>query len=128
MMRRQKQDLFGELLGIWSAGHTPAVLDLLSPDYVGHMLHLESGERSRSEYPQWIESYRGQNPGVRFDVVDQFDAGDRLVSRVEARRVTGDGKALIAYGMNISRFAGDVIAEEWAIWTPWRDETDGSAS
>jgi hypothetical protein len=26
----------------------------------------------------------------------------------------------VAHGMNVSRFEGDRIAEEWAVWSDWQ--------
>jgi SnoaL-like domain len=115
-----KHELFAELLSVWQTGPGNAILAIVTSDYVGHMLHLDESERDRESYPAWIDSYRSRNPGTHFRVVDQLEAGDRLLSRVEATRTSADGTTLVAHGMNLSRFAGGLIAEEWAIWTEWR--------
>ena len=119
MAQRGKRELFGDLLSVWQTGPGDAILAIVTSDYVGHMLHLGEGERDRESYPGWIDSYRSRNPGTRFHVVEQLEVGDRLFSRIEATRTSADGTTLVAHGMNLSRFVGGLIAEEWAIWTEW---------
>ena len=94
---------------IWVQGDFSHVAELLTDDYVGH-----SGlnDRSLDEFLTGVELYRAQHPNMHLDVLEQFEAGDRLVSRL---RVYSAGK--VAIGINISRFEGDRIAEEWAVWT-----------
>jgi hypothetical protein len=107
--------VFDRLLEIWNDGDPEAVRALVTTDYVGHMLHLPASERTAEEYPGWIRRYRAANSGARFVVADQSAAADRLWTRVEAR--LPDGR--VAHGMNVSRFEGELIAEEWAVWSPW---------
>jgi len=94
---------------VWVRGDLSRLQELLADGYVGH-----SGARDRNleELKTDIELYRAQHPNIHLDVLEQFEAGDRLVSRL---RVYSAGK--MATGINISRFAGDRIAEEWAVWT-----------
>jgi len=94
---------------VWVQGDFSNVHELLTEDYVGH-----SGLRDRNidQLLIDVELYRAQYPSLHLDVLDQFEAGDKLVSRV---RVYSVGKTAI--GINISRFAGDRIAEEWTVWT-----------
>ena len=106
---------FAALLDAWNDGPTERFLELISDDYVGHMLHLAGGERTAQEYPGWIRRYRATSPGVLFVVAEQSPVADRLWTRLEAR--LPDGRS--AQGMNVSRFVGDLIAEEWAVWSPW---------
>ena len=108
---------FARLLLLWNGGDPDGVSDLITTDYRGHMLHMADGERSGEQYPQWIRDFRLARPGVRFEVADQATSGDRLWTRLVA--TTGDG-ASVAHGMNVSRFEGDRIAEEWAIWSDWQ--------
>jgi hypothetical protein len=107
-------DTFAELLDAWR-GEEVKIARLITTDYVGHMLHLSIGDRTGPMYTGWIEEFRLKNPGTEFSVLDQSLAGDRLWTRLEARRADG----AVANGMNVSRFVGDRIAEEWAIWSAW---------
>ena len=121
MAQREKREVSEDLLSVWQMGPGDGILALVTSDYAGHMLHLGEGEgegeRDRESYPGWIDSYRSRNPGTRFHVVEQREVGDRLITRLEATTTSADGAALVAHGMNVSRFVGGLIAEEWAIWT-----------
>jgi hypothetical protein len=107
---------FELLLDVWRGGDLGALAGLITPDYLGHMLHLPDGERTAEQYQGWIVRYREANPGTRFRVEDQSASGNRLWSRLTATH--GDGRQ--ASGMNVSRFVGGRIAEEWAVWSDWR--------
>jgi SnoaL-like domain len=116
---RSHSSTFQALLTPWQDGSADDVLDLITDDYTGHMLYLADGERTGDEYPAWIERYRASFPGTRFVIQDQFESGDRLCTRLRATRVV-EGRTLAADGINISRYDGARVAEEWAIWTEWR--------
>ena len=107
---------FELLLDVWRGGDPAALAGLITPDYLGHMLHLSQRERTADQYEGWIRRYREANPGTRFTVEDQSANADRLWSRLTA--TTEDGRH--AYGMNVSRFVDGMIAEEWAIWSDWQ--------
>ena len=112
------------VLDVWNGAPVAGLRDLLAPGYRGHMLHVLDGDRDAATYPGVIERYRTANPGTTFRVTEQLVAGDRLVSRIEARRIELDtGTARLARGINISRFDPDGrLAEEWAIWSAWLDD------
>jgi hypothetical protein len=94
---------------VWRQGDFSNVHELLAEDYLGHSGHRERDlEGLRTD----VELYRAHHPNLHLDVLEQFEAGDRLVSRL---RVYSAGK--MAMGVNISRFTGELIAEEWAVWT-----------
>jgi hypothetical protein len=115
----QRGAVFDELLFAWNDGDPERVRELITADYRGHMLHLPQGERSAADYPEWIRNYRLANAGARFGVEDQSTYGDKLWTRLSAHLPNGD----VAHGVNISRFDGDRITEEWAVWSPWLSET-----
>lgn len=108
--------MFAAVLDVWSGRRpTTAIRELISADYVGHMLHLEDGERTAEEYGAWIERYRRDQPEVEFTVVAQTVVGDHLWSRLIAARADH----AVAYGMNESRVRDGRLIEEWAVWSPW---------
>jgi hypothetical protein len=111
--------VFQALLNIWQDAPPSSVLDVVTPGYVGHMLHLAEGERSAADYAAWIERYRFANPGTDFFIEDQFESGDRVCTRLRAVRRDGD-QVWTARGINISRCEGDRVAEEWAVWSDWQ--------
>jgi len=112
------------VIDVWNGAPVDRLDGLLTPDYRGHMLHVSDGERDAAAYPRLIEQYRSANPSTTFRIVEQIDAGDRLVTRLEARRgVEASRTKLVSRGINISRFdAHGRLAEEWAIWSAWMDE------
>ncbi len=94
---------------VWVRGDFSKVEELLTQDYVGH-----SGlkDRSREELLTDVDFYRAHHPNMHLDVLEQFEAGEKVVSRL---RVYSAGK--VAHGINISRVVDGRIAEEWAVWT-----------
>ena len=113
------------VIDVWNGAPLDRLQGLLAPDYRGHMLHVSNGERDAAAYRGRILQYRAANPGATFRIVEQLDAGGHLVTRLEARRVDEASRsALISRGINISRFdAQGRLAEEWAIWSAWMDES-----
>jgi hypothetical protein len=113
------------VIDVWNGSPVDRLHGLLAPDYRGHMLHVSDGERDAPAYPVAIHQYRAANPGTTFRIVEQLAAGVRLVTRLEARRVDEASRAaLVSRGINVSRFdAQGRLAEEWAIWSAWLDES-----
>ena len=110
--------MFARLLGVWRGGDATTIADLITTGYRGHMAHLAEGERTAASDARWIEDDRATNPDVTFNVVDQVGADWRPWSRLVAH----GPDSRHAHGMNVSRFEGDLIAEEWAIWSDWRED------
>jgi hypothetical protein len=94
---------------VWVRGDFSSADELFTEDYVGHSA---GRDRDLAGLRTDVGLYRAHHPNLHVDVLEQFEAGDRLISRL---RVYSAGK--VAYGMNISRFEGGRIAEEWAVWT-----------
>lgn len=111
----ERRSNFAALIDIWNGGTTNRVTDLITDDYKGHMLHLLDGERGKSTYTDWISNYQKLNPGTIFTLQEQHSLEDGLLSRLLARREDGSH----ANGINHSRFVGNLIAEETAIWSNW---------
>ena len=104
-------------LAVWQGDAAMDELDgLMTADYVGHM-----GARRRDlrQLRRDIEAYRASAPGVRFRVEHRFSSGPYVVTRLSATALrSSDGVALVAAGLNVSRWEGDRLAEEWAVWEP----------
>ena len=122
-MTHDARSTVAAVIAIWNGGRLDGLEPLLAPGYRGHMLGVRGGERVAAEYAETIDRFRTANPGVAFRIVEQFDAGDRLVSRLEAIRPATDANATsVSEGINISRFDHEGrLAEEWAIWSAWLD-------
>jgi hypothetical protein len=117
----RRRSVFDSILALWEEGDTLPMLTLVAANYQGNMLHLKDGERTAKMCPDWIQNYRDTYPGTLFTVYDQVSVDDRLWTRLSAHR----GDRAVANGMNRCRFEGELIAEEWAIWSSWV-ESDGS--
>lgn len=103
---------------IWETGEVERLGDLLTDDYVGHMLGL--GDRHGvAEYAATISRFRASGAAAHFEVLDQFSEGDKVCTRVRSRRSDGAGGEEVAYGINVSSYRDGRLAEGWAIWTPW---------
>jgi hypothetical protein len=87
--------------------------ELVTSDYVGHM---GLGNRGLAELKRDIAAYRLSAGDVRFSVPHRFGEGDYIATRVTVRATGEHGEALTAAGLNISRWEGDRLAEEWAVW------------
>lgn len=94
---------------VWAKGDFSLLSELLTDDFVGH---IGGNDRDVEGLKVDIELFRARHPNLHVDRLEQFEAGDRLVSRL---RIYSAGK--VAFGINISRLVGDRIAEEWAVWT-----------
>lgn len=101
-------------LAVWNGEAEVRDLDaLVTPAYCGH---LGSRERDLAELKADIGAYRAKHPGVRFSIEHRFAAGDEVAMRVRADAVDASGLPLRAVGLNLSRWDGDRLAEEWAVW------------
>ena len=85
-MTLDARQVVAAVVDAWNGASTDRLGSLLAPAYRGHMLGAPNGERDAAAYPAAIGGFRDRFPGVEFRVVEQLDAGDRLVSRLEARR------------------------------------------
>ena len=123
-MKLVARQTIAAIIEVWNGAPTDRLAPLLASNYRGHTLGVSKGERDRDGYANAIEGYREANPGVVFHIVEQFDAGDRCVTRLEARRPSAPTRASsTSHGVNIARFDDvGLLSEEWAIWSPWLDD------
>lgn len=122
-MALDRRDTVAAVIDIWNGAPADGLGQLLAPGYRGHMLGVQGGERDAETYADAIARFRTAIAGVTFRVVEQIDAGDRCVSRLEATRAaTATSAGSSSHGINISRFDDDGrLAEEWAVWSAWQD-------
>lgn len=125
-MNEANRTTMAAVLEMWNGAPTAGLAALLAPAYRGHVLGIANGERDGAAYPGSIARYREAFPDVVFNVVEQFDAEDRLVTRLEARqRGRAGGPSSVNHGMNVARFdAGGRLIEEWAVWSGWQDSNE----
>lgn len=110
-------------LAVWQGEADLAELDrLVTPSYVGHM---GAGSRDLAQLKGDIAAYRAAAEDVRFHVEHRFGNDPFVATRVSATAIRrSDGARLVAAGLNISRWDGDLLAEEWAVWEPLHPAAD----
>jgi len=111
-----REDTLRRYLAIWNGEVDMSELDaLVTDDYVGH---IGSRDRNREQLKGDIVEYRSATPMVHFTVQHRFGEGEYLATRVRAEATDERGKRSVAQGLNISRWRGPLLAEEWAVWEP----------
>src|SRR5437867_13416810 len=89
------------LVEIRAGGNLQELGDLLDDSYRGH---TSAGTRDREALRKRIESFRASYSDVQFTVVDQFVAGDRVASRLEATAIENASQSRVRM-LGIARFA-----------------------
>jgi len=116
-MRAARERAWARLIAIWEGRAELDELDrLVTSDYVGH---LGSRRRTLSELKSDIAAYRAATTNLEFRIARQFAEDDHLATRLTAHGIDAEtGVELVAAGLNVSRWSGDQLAEEWAVWEP----------
>ena len=115
-MRRYLEEASGQ-------GRSELVDELLDPDFVCHDPNSETGEiRGADSIKGEIEYFRNAVPDLFWRVEDQVAEGDKVTTRYsiggthqgEFFGIPGSGKRVEVSGINIDRFEGGKLVEEWA--------------
>jgi hypothetical protein len=115
-LRTAREQALARYLAAWQGEAALDTIDeVVTDDYVGHM---GFGNRGLAELKRDIAAYRVSADDVRFSIHHRFGEGDYLATRVSVRARGKNGEELEAAGLNISRWHGDRLAEEWAVWEP----------
>lgn len=78
---------------------------------------IGSRERDAAGLKRDIAAFRERFSGVRFQVEQRFGDGECLASRLTAHvPEPAAGTSTTVRGINISRWEGGLLAEEWAVW------------
>lgn len=111
-MTRSAEQTWQTYLEIWGGVRPVSELsDVLADAYLGHVGALT---QDAAQLSSRIEVYRLAHPNATFEVLEQFAAGDRLVTRLQVSGLSGSDVAV--YGMNIGHHVGGRLAQEWAVW------------
>jgi hypothetical protein len=103
-----------QYLAIWNGEQPLDGLDaLVTPGFVGHM---GSRDRDVSRLKEDIAAYRGIARSARFTIHHQFGDDEYLATRTSVHITDHEGEEVTLQGINISRWEGDLLAEEWAVW------------
>ena len=107
----------------WSQGKLAVVDEAVAPDYVYHEPTL-GDVRGPAGLKQTIAMYRSAYPDLQFTIDDLIGEGDLVALRWLAAGtqkgaligVPATGLKTTSVGINIARFAGGKIVEEWSSW------------
>lgn len=106
---------FDRLLAVWNGETDVSTLDALVT--TGYRGHIGSRGRDLTRVKVDIAAYRRAVPAVTFRIEHQFRDADYLATRLTAHaKDAASGTRLTACGLNISRWEGGLLAEEWAVW------------
>ena len=116
MVRRYNEELYNR-------GNLAAAGEWLDADYVRHD-PASPGLRGLDGMRQFVATYRQAVPDLVITIEDVIVAGDRAVyrwtgrgtQRGELMGIPPTGKQATVGGINIARFAGGKIVEEWSHW------------
>jgi steroid delta-isomerase-like uncharacterized protein len=114
-VRRFLEEAFGQ-------GKTEVVDEVLEADFVCHDPNSETGEiRGADTVKGEIEYFRNAVPDLFWRVEDQVAEGDKVTTRYtlggthqgEFFGIPGSGNRVEVSGINIDRFEGGKLVEEW---------------
>jgi hypothetical protein len=109
-----RRETLRQYQAIWNGEQSLDSLDeLVTAAFVGH---IGSRDRDLRRLKEDIAAYRVNAPTVRFTIDHQFGDNEYLASRTTAHITNRDGNEFTLQGINISRWEGDRLAEEWAVW------------
>lgn len=111
---RTREAAFRRTAEIWEDGRVDLIGEIVTQDYVGH---TSAGDRNIDGLRRRISEVHALYPDMKFTIEDQFAEGDRIATRMTAVGTSkATGKVVHLIGLNISRFVGNRIAEEWPVW------------
>ena len=103
-----------QYLAIWNGEQPLETLDaLVTPGFVGH---IGSRDRDLSRLKEDIAAYRGIASTTRVTIDHQFGHDEYLATRTSVHLTGQAGNEVTLQGINISRWEGALLAEEWAVW------------
>lgn len=109
-----KKAAFRRAVEIWQEGRADLIESMVTNDYVGH---TSTGARSIAELRARVTEFHALYPDIRFTIEDQLAEGNRIATRMSAYGTSKTtGKPVHLIGLNVSRFVGNRIAEEWPVW------------
>jgi steroid delta-isomerase-like uncharacterized protein len=123
MSTEENKELLRRLTEGWNQGNLTLIEELIAPDFINHDPHRPD-VRSRENYQHWVSESRSLFPDLHITVEDLVAEADKVAVRWTFRGTnTGDfetptpspatGKQVTVSGIDIYRFAGGKIVEEW---------------
>jgi steroid delta-isomerase-like uncharacterized protein len=123
MATEDNKELLHRLTECWNQGNVALLEEVLAPDFIHHDPDRPD-VRSREDYKRWFAESHSLFPDLHLTTDILLAEGDKGATRWTFRGTnTGDfelpvpapatGKPVSFSGMNIFRFAGGKIVEEW---------------
>ena len=109
-----RKAVFRRAVDLWQDGRAELIDSVVTHDYVGH---TSQGDRSIDGLRARVTEFHALYPNIKFTIEDQLAEGDRIATRMTASGTSKHtGQTVHLVGLNISRFVGNRIAEEWPVW------------
>jgi ketosteroid isomerase-like protein len=108
--------LVRKVLAAWSSGDWAGLQPLLAPGYRARSNETtgDGGELRRR-----FQSFHRLWTKARFDIVEQFTVGERIITRLTATLTeAGTGKMMRYAGLDVSRVVDGQLADHWDSWEP----------
>jgi len=107
----------------WNEGRLDVLDELIAPDFVNHNPAIPGLPNGPEGVKPIMAGFRAGFPDLRFDIEDQIEEGDRVVTRFTARGTqTGEfmgipptGKRVEVGGIQIERIVDGKIVEHWRV-------------
>jgi predicted ester cyclase len=126
MMSDLKKILSRALENVWSEGDVGSIEEIYHPDFVMHFTPIRAGDESiltYSELPGDVTQMKTSFPDFREVVHDFIREGDQVVARLtlsgtqvaDYQGFRSHGKRFEIDSIDIYRFAGDRIIEQWGV-------------
>jgi predicted ester cyclase len=110
----ENRALFQQLLNGWQTGDLSKVDTFVARNYVGH---VSAGDRDIDGLKARVAEFNAKYPVAAFLIEDQLAIGEKVVTRMTAHVTDAStGNRITLMGINISRFSGGKLCEEWATW------------
>lgn len=106
---------------VWSKGDFRVLDELFADGHIDHSPRSEQFGQGRQGARKFIAAYRGAFPDSRITIEDQFENGDKVVTRWttegthkgEFMGMPATGKHATMNGISIDRVVGGKIVESW---------------
>lgn len=108
--------LVRQVLAAWSSGDWAGLQPLLAP---GYRARSNEGTGDGGELRRRFRSFHRSWAKARFDIVEQFTVGERIVTRLTATLTeAGTGRTVRYAGLDVSRVVDGQLTDHWDSWEP----------
>jgi predicted SnoaL-like aldol condensation-catalyzing enzyme/ketosteroid isomerase-like protein len=108
--------LVRQVLAAWSSGDWAGLQPLLAP---GYRARSNKSTGDGGELRRRFHSFHRSWAKARFDIVEQFTVGERIVTRLTATLTeAGTGRTVRYAGLDVSRVVDGQLTDHWDSWEP----------